>query len=105
MPQRRGRVKEPAASESRINEERHTEHKQGETAAGLRAALIGAVLPRRPFRCRAAKAFTRITTAVQPLDSLAAAPAHSHCICTTVARRAAGAAPMLRATEPTALLL
>ena len=43
MLQRRGRVKGPAASESRINEERRAEHKQGETAAGLRAAHIGAV--------------------------------------------------------------
>ena len=56
MPQKRGRVKGRAASESRINEEMRAEHKQGETA-GLRAALIGAVPPLRPPRCRAAKAF------------------------------------------------
>ena len=56
MPQKRGRVKGRTASESRINEEMRAEHKQGETA-GLRAALIGAVPPLRPPRCRAAKAF------------------------------------------------
>ena len=86
MPQRRGRVQGPAtlpASESRINEERRAEHKQGDSR-GPCAALIGAVPPRRPPRCRATKAFTRITTAVPQLDSLAAAAAHSHCICTSV---------------------
>ena len=61
-----------------------------ETAAGLRAALVGAVPLRRPPLCRAAKAFTRITTGVPRLDSLAAAAAHSHCICTSLIGGAPG---------------